>query len=431
MNFLKKMNDIVGPWEAALLLMIAYTLLDIPLEAAFSAPPNTFEIAMDFIISAGFFLDAVIFYRKGSKSNIHLSWTWDVARIASALPLMSMTALLINPTASWPIYIQIFRVARLKSIVASLIERSKHHLVPKRLKFIAAAAVTLIVFNFLACAWLVINPPGSDPLTDYNKAMYWVITTIATVGYGDITPSSNIGRLYAMGVMILGATIWGILIASASRMMLASDHRKERKKEKLEALHSFFSHYEVPKNLQSEVTSFFHHLWARKMSDDERAILNDLPPALQAELQTYMNLKPISRVALFKDVSFNCLAAASKRLEQKFFSPGEKIITKGEIGADMFLIGHGTVTVHIGDQFITNLGDGTCFGEMALISDGFRTTDVTASTYCDIFTLSKEKFEELIHDHEDLRKNVVKLATDRRALSNQPNDADSTTKKAS
>jgi CPA1 family monovalent cation:H+ antiporter len=132
-----------------------------------------------------------------------------------------------------------------------------------------------------------------------------------------------------------------------------------------------------------------------------------------------MNLKPISRVSLFKGVSFDCLSAASKKLEQVFFAPGEKIISKGQIGAEMYLIGHGNVIIHHGEQYITTLGEGTCFGEMALIGDGLRSTDVTASSYCDVFKLSKERFGDLFNAHADLRQNIERVVVERKLIGEQ------------
>ena len=418
MNFFKKMNDIVTPWEALILLAIGEILLDIPLGAAFKHSVTKFEIITDLAISVIFTWD--LLSRGPRKQIARFPKLSKMANWVAVLPVMTISVLLAGRDENWPIYTQLLRLIPLAGIIESMMERSKTHLVPKRFKFIAAASITFLAINFFACGWLVIYPPGADPLTDYNKAMYWLITTIATVGYGDITPSTNVGRVYTMGIMIMGATIWGILIASASRMMLASDRRKERKKEKMEALHSFFNHYEVPKPLQEQVVGFFNHLWSRKMSEDEHAVLNELPSALQSELQTFMNLKPISRVSLFKGVSFECLSGASKKLEQVFFAPGERIITKGDVGGEMYLIGHGSVIIHNADQYITTLGEGTCFGEMALIGDGLRTTDVTASSYCDVFKLSKDKFEELIKAHADLRINIDRVVKDRKAVSGQP-----------
>jgi hypothetical protein len=412
MGFFKKMNDIVTAWEITVLLCLAYIVFDIPLAAAFQHAPSNAELTLDVFLSGILFWHATYktshtFIAKYPRLNHAAQWI-------PCLPLMTFAVALGGHDGNWPIYLQLVRLLPLYGIIQSMVERTKTRLVPKRFKFFVASTIALLALNGLACGWLVIYPPGEDPLTDYNKALYWLITTIATVGYGDITPSTNGGRVYAMGMMILGATIWGIMIASASRMMLASDRRKERKKEKIEALQSFFRHYEVPKQLQEQVVGFFHHLWSRKMSEDEHAVLNELPSALQTELQTYMNLRPISRVSLFKGVTFECLAAASKKLEQAFFSPGEKIISKGDIGSEMYLIGHGSVTIHNGEQYITTLGEGTCFGELALIGDGLRTTDVTAASYCDVFKLSKERFNELFHSHVDLRKNIERLAQERK-----------------
>ena len=320
----------------------------------------------------------------------------------------------------WPLYLQFTKIFRLPSIISLMSERSKMNQVPNLFKFCAVATIVFVMINGFSCVWLVIYPPGEDKLTDYIKAAYWLITTISTVGYGDITPQTSGGRIFAMGMMIMGATIWGILIASASRMMLANDRRKERAKEKMEALHSFFNQYDVPKHLQAQAVGFFNHLSSRNISEDEQAAISELPAALQSELQTFMNLKPISRVSLFKGVSFECLSAIAKKLEQVYFSPGEKIIQKGDVGHEMYLIGHGTVTVHNGEQFITNLGPGTCVGEMALIGDGVRSTDVTSQSYCDVFKLSKDKFEELLSAHTDLRINIERLVLDRKNRSAAP-----------
>jgi CRP-like cAMP-binding protein len=69
----------------------------------------------------------------------------------------------------------------------------------------------------------------------------------------------------------------------------------------------------------------------------------------------------------------------------------------------------------MGDQFITALGPGSSFGEMALISEFKRTTDETAATYCDVFKLSKTQFNELIARHADLKANVLRMGAERQA----------------
>lgn len=418
MESLKKMKEIVTAWESLLVVTIALILLDLPLGAAFRHTPTKIESVLDILVSAIFLFDFLS--SKAGTEIAAYSKLKSALRFIACLPLMSAAIGLGANGEHWPLYLQFTKIFRLPSIISLMSERSKMNQVPNLFKFCAVATIVFVMINGFSCVWLVIYPPGEDKLTDYIKAAYWLITTISTVGYGDITPQTSGGRIFAMGMMIMGATIWGILIASASRMMLANDRRKERAKEKMEALHSFFNQYDVPKHLQAQAVGFFNHLSSRNISEDEQAAISELPAALQSELQTFMNLKPISRVSLFKGVSFECLSAIAKKLEQVYFSPGEKIIQKGDVGHEMYLIGHGTVTVHNGEQFITNLGPGTCVGEMALIGDGVRSTDVTSQSYCDVFKLSKDKFEELLSAHTDLRINIERLVLERKNRSAAP-----------
>ena len=413
MKFWRKLEDILTPFEAALFLALGYVILDIPLAIAFNHTPTPIELGLDMLLSA-----LMTWHRSKypiKRPIAQFTKLQNAGDWLSCVPWLSLLAAIGYENTHWITYLQLVRLPMLPQLVKIIYDRSQDKLVPRRLKFMIAIYCTSLLLNTFACGWLIIYPSTEDSITAYNKAIYWLITTIATVGYGDITPHDNIGRVYAMFMMIMGATIWGILIASASRMMLASDRRKEKKKEKMEALQSFFNHYDIPKNLQQQVVGFYNHILSQKISEDEHAVMSELPSALQSELQIYMNLKPIERVSLFQGCSIQCLSAAAKKLEQVFYSPGDPIVRKGEVGLEMFLIGHGQVTVHDGETFITSLGDGQCFGELALIGEGIRGADITALSYCDVFKLSKERFDELFKNHAELRTNIERIVSDRRA----------------
>ena len=48
----------------------------------------------------------------------------------------------------------------------------------------------------------------ADEFSKYLRALYWCITTLATVGYGDIVPKTNLQTVYTMVVMLLGGSSW-------------------------------------------------------------------------------------------------------------------------------------------------------------------------------------------------------------------------------
>ena len=81
----------------------------------------------------------------------------------------------------------------------------------RRLRTIAAA---LIFFIFLFGYLFYVSEPDVRNLGD---GIWWALVTITTVGYGDITPVTTLGRVVASSLMLLGlgliATITAIVSA--------------------------------------------------------------------------------------------------------------------------------------------------------------------------------------------------------------------------
>ena len=119
-------------------------------------------------------------------------------------------------------------------------------------------------------------------------------------------------------------------------------------------------------------------------------------------MNIYTKIKLIKNVHIFKECSTPCLKLIAKKLEQTFHSPNEYIIRKGDHGEEMFIIGHGEVQVSSGEKIIAELKEGQFFGETALIRDTIRNADIQAKAYCDLYTLKKEDFLEVIEKYPSL-----------------------------
>ena len=84
-----------------------------------------------------------------------------------------------------------------------------------------AASFTLLSYTFwmalalnaLSCGWhaLQLNHSHSHFASDYINSLYWTITTVTTVGYGDVTPVGNAQKLYAIFVQLLGYGVFTFL----------------------------------------------------------------------------------------------------------------------------------------------------------------------------------------------------------------------------
>lgn len=66
-------------------------------------------------------------------------------------------------------------------------------------------SVLIIVLVTGTSMYLIEGPPAG--FTNIPISMYWAIVTLTTVGYGDIAPVTNIGRILASALMIIGYAI--------------------------------------------------------------------------------------------------------------------------------------------------------------------------------------------------------------------------------
>jgi voltage-gated potassium channel len=71
---------------------------------------------------------------------------------------------------------------------------------------------------------------GTQPGTQFDNipnSIYWAIVTMTTVGYGDITPVTPVGRFISAIVMLIGYTIIAVPTGIVSATMV-DQHRKRR-----------------------------------------------------------------------------------------------------------------------------------------------------------------------------------------------------------
>jgi voltage-gated potassium channel len=67
-----------------------------------------------------------------------------------------------------------------------------------------------------------------------GDGLWWAISTVTTVGYGDRFPTTNQGRLIALGLMLLGVSLIGVISATMAawfvRMMQKDDESQKLQK---------------------------------------------------------------------------------------------------------------------------------------------------------------------------------------------------------
>ncbi|HEY0338458.1 MAG TPA: ion transporter, partial [Burkholderiales bacterium] len=99
-----------------------------------------------------------------------------------------------------------FRIFKLTAYLSEfrLLGRAMANSMRKILVFLSVVVMIVLIVGTLM---YVIEGPQHG-FTSIPKAVYWALSTITTVGYGDIVPRTELGRALASIVMLIG---WGIL----------------------------------------------------------------------------------------------------------------------------------------------------------------------------------------------------------------------------
>lgn len=266
-----------------------------------------------------------------------------------------------------------------------------------------------VILHIIGCLWLQIYefPPEDSETTRYIKSIYWAVTTLASVGYGDITPTTNEGRLFAMLVMLTGVGFYSVVIGNVSMLLVNANAHVVRQKEKLAHVATFMHRYQIPPEVRMDVMSYFsHHLLEKPNADEE--ILDDLPDKLRENLENHIHIHVLRQTPLFRNISPPCLQMLASALKPMVFGPGETIIRVGETGQEMFFLMHGVVHILKPDGLpLVKLYRHSFFGELALLENVERTATVRAAATCDVMRLDREDFEHIMEFCPELKQELT------------------------
>jgi len=87
------------------------------------------------------------------------------------------------------------------------------------LTYAFAIAILLVYAGALAVLDAEQNQPGAS-ITNIGDALWWAAVTVTGTGYGDFVPVTLVGKLVAVGLMVGGLAIVGVIAASFATWMI-------------------------------------------------------------------------------------------------------------------------------------------------------------------------------------------------------------------
>lgn len=130
-------------------------------------------------------------------------------------------------------------------------------------------------------------------------------------------------------------------------------------------------------------------------------------------LLTVEKVLALKGVELFSALAEQDLVEIAYIAEEVDAAPGERIISRGEIGTSLYVIVSGSVRVHLGEREVARLGHRDVFGELATLDPEPRSADVTAVEECVFLRIEGASLYDLMAEHPAVTRGVIAVLCER------------------
>ncbi|MDF1720680.1 MAG: cyclic nucleotide-binding domain-containing protein [Minwuia sp.] len=129
--------------------------------------------------------------------------------------------------------------------------------------------------------------------------------------------------------------------------------------------------------------------------------------AFWSMLTRKLNQVPHHGVPLLVGLDFRDACKFLKLATVVACSEGQKIVAKGDVGNEMYVLLSGAVDVRDGERRVASFGRGAIFGEMAYLNAEPRTADVVAAEPSELLILTQENMQKIMETMPTIAARVL------------------------
>jgi voltage-gated potassium channel len=208
----------LGPFQFAVLVLSLALLLGLAAEWLLPVPKEVSRLVfyIDTAVCIVLFIDFSVRFRRAPSKLAFMKWGWlDLLASVPAVEALRFGRLF-----------RIVRVLRMVVAIRSLKRLLELVWASKSKAGVAAVfVIAFLVVSFGSVGVLLAERTDNANIKTAEDALWWSMTTVTTVGYGDHYPVTNAGRVIATLLMISGIGIFGTLSGVAAGIFLGD--RKE------------------------------------------------------------------------------------------------------------------------------------------------------------------------------------------------------------
>jgi CRP-like cAMP-binding protein len=425
-------------WNLFIGFLLIYSALVVPFTNSFyDLQSGDILLNLDILIDISFIIDFIIslntaYYNEEnvlilSRKSIFLNYLKNglVIDLFSSFPFS-----LFDATSTG--YSKFLRILRLRALTKLLklskifkIVGKKDHSIIKNLqdlfsfshssmRIIKFIGVLALCIHFTACVWhllaklddygpetwVVRSGHLDDPAyRKYLVSLYWTFVTLATIGYGDITPFTMKEKLFSVFWMMFALYFLSFSISSLSSVLSQIDLKKNLVRQKMAFIDDFSKEVNLSKRLKKELQKMLIHSIDRfNYSYDDRAkLISEFPNDLKLEIANMMQKGKVARLDLFQNEDDNLLLEVLPLMQNLNLTGCQSVYSYGESSTKIFFILKGRVHFLLKNEttVFQVFSEKGYFGDLEVIHGIPRMNSAVTATECRFIVLGLDLIKRI------------------------------------
>ncbi|XP_046968178.1 potassium voltage-gated channel protein eag isoform X2 [Vanessa cardui] len=449
-------------WDWIILCLTFYTAIMVPYNVAFKnkTSEDVSLLVIDSIVDVVFFIDIVLNFHttfvgpggevvsdpKVIRKNYFKSWF--LIDLLSCLPYDVFNAFDHDEDGIGSLFsaLKVVRLLRLGRVVRKL---------DRYLEYGAAMLILLLCFymlvaHWLACVWYSIGRSDADSglqyswlwklanvtqspysyvwsnesdgpelvngpsrKTMYVTALYFTMTCMTSVGFGNVAAETDNEKIFTICMMIVAALLYATIFGHVTTIIQQMTSATAKYHDMLNNVREFMKLHEVPKALSERVMDYVVSTWAMTKGLDTDKVLNYCPKDMKADICVHLNRKVFNEHPAFRLASDGCLRALAMHFHMSHSAPGDLLYHTGESIDSLCFIVTGSLEVIQDDEVVAILGKGDVFGDSFWKDSavGQSAANVRALTYCDLHTIKRDRLLEVLDFYQAFANSFARNLT--------------------